>query len=391
MSIQSKTIDVQCGYYGDKICQLKPHGPEKTIFITKQDELNFRHPQRSSLIEMGEVTALCEPSIFLTEVPTQLFQQLPKVTVFNMQCKNISKISADDFIGATNLRKLSFIANQITQLEVRTFSTVPSLAEITLSNNLIHTIADHAFDGLNQLEIIKLDNNKLKTISKLTFANLPSLFYIALSSNEIELIEEGAFNLPKLSHLQLGSNQLKVLADSLFTQAPELVNLNLEHNQIHHVNNALYVLPKVHRLFLAGNKVEDLDLKRIAKLPSLYDLDLSETDFDLVAFNVSPADISAANSTLHTFYFTDNNKRIGEVIFEKLKIFPNLQTLHLENNSVKKIDLEALRSGGLSKIQIINIDGNNFDTEWLRSKAKELSMFVNDDASQITLNYNVQA
>lgn len=64
------------------------------------------------------------------------------------------------------------------------------------------------------------------------------------------------------------------------------------------------------------------------------------------------------------------------IILAKLKMFPKSEMLHLKHNSLRTIDLDAIQTGGLPKVSIIWLDGNNFDEKWLEQKAEKVLMRV---------------
>lgn len=384
---ESKSIDVKCDQFfvTNHSCWFELMNEENRIHIDRADELHFVEPEILPYNAVHRFIIFCDPEIILTEMPTEVFELFPNLKEFNVQCKNITSFTQDDFIHAGNLERFSLPSDQVTQLQSRVFAKMPKLTEIYLQGNQIHTIEDYAFDGLVNLKDLNLHGNKLTKIGKLTFVNLPALDVLLLNENAIAEIEDGAFDLPKLRRLELSENQLKTLSNSLFTHAPALKSLLLDSNQLEHINDALYSLNSLQELRLSHNKMKDFDIKKISKLPNLLLLSLQNIDFNFDAVDVSEDDIKTAKSKVTTLYLK-HNKLSSEVIFQKLKIFPGLESVFLSNNLLTKVDLEAINTGGLTHLSEININDNKFDMKWLETKTDELSMTLHTgDNMKITI------
>lgn len=210
--------------------------------------------------------------------------------------------------------------------------------------------------------------------------------HLDLAANQLEDIEEGVFDHPKLKILKLQFNKLTVLPNGLFTGVTALIDLDLYDNQIERVNNALHPLTHLEVLELSKNKISDFDLKNAATFPELTSLDLSQNGIDLDAVSISPVDISATKSKLKTLSFGDNPIRSG-ILFDKLKLFPKLESVSLGRNSMKQVDLDAIQTTGLPKLTTVYFYPNDkdLDLEWLKTKTQELSMNLDLYYMKITI------
>lgn len=260
------------------------------------------------------------------------------------------------------------------------FSEAWNLNELYLDSNRIHTIDDYAFDGLLALKKLNVQHNHFRKITPLMFANLLSLEYLRLEGNGIEEIADGALNLPKLRFLLLNENKLKSLTSSLLNQIPALRFLFVEKNGLQFVNNTLDSLNSLEELWLSENNNTDLDLRKLSKLGTLDKLELSNSGINLDLLNVTTEDIAASKSKARYIYLSRDKMDSG-IIFEKLRLFPNVHRVHLKSISAKRMDLEAIRTGGLTNLTEININFKEFDQEWLNESTQNLSMSVLERSS----------
>lgn len=389
---KSDIVNVKCRYLHEKHCSIEPFRNRVTVSINKRDELNIndRGSNKTTMPLIEHASLLCDYNVKVTDMPTQVFESFPNLKSLSVQCKDVGDLSQSDFALARNLRNLSLQSNKIRRLETHTFSMVSKLQGIDLAMNQIEEIEDFAFDGLNDLKVLDLYVNKLMHIGKLVFAGLPSLEQLDLASNELQDIDEGALDIPKLKKLDLAYNKLTILSDRLFIGAPALIELNLCGNQIERVNNALYSLSRLEKLKLSKNTIRDFDLKNALRFPNLISLDFSENGIDLDTVSVSSVDIDASNSKVKSLSLGKNLIRSG-IVFEKLKLFPNLEEVFLGHNSMNTVDLDAIRTGaGLSKLTNISLYHNDKDLNmrWLNTKTTELSMNLHSDWEYLKIIIN---
>lgn len=118
-----------------------------------------------------------------------------------------------------------------------------------------------------------------------------------------------------------------------------------------------------------------MDLKIFSKFPNLKYLNVTNTDFDLDALDVSADEIQLSRSPITDLGLSSSKMQSG-IIFAKLRIFPNLEELRIENNSLTTMDLDVLQSGTLLNLHTIWILKNNFDDQCLQQAAAKVSMRV---------------
>lgn len=310
----------------------------------------------------------------LNALPQELFTTFPNLRNLTLEQAKIKTISSDDLKLAGNLNELTLPGSQLERLSSRTFAPATNLTILGLEENRIHTIEDFAFEGLAKLSELWLRDNNLTRINIFTFIGLVSLQHLNLRANAIEVIEPGALSFPNLLTLYLNENKLK-LYDSIFAFMPKLISLHIQSNHIQQLNNALQPLHSLHSILLDNNKIEDFDFKELTKFVNLTLVSIENIGLDLDTVNVTPDEINASMSTVSDLFLSGNRADSGK-IFEKLKLFPLLSIVHLEKMSLKNIDLEVIRTGGLPKLAIIYLFGNSFDMNRLEQTARNLTMEV---------------
>lgn len=157
---------------------------------------------------------------------------------------------------------------------------------------------------------------------------------------------------------------------------PELHKLTASNNQIQYLNGALDSLQKLQTLELDGNSIADLDLLKLSKFEELDEVSLKNTGFNLDAVNVSIADVTASKSKITGLNLSGCKMQSG-VIFSKLGLFPELYELNLSNNSLRTMDSDVVRSGGLRYLRAIYIANNNFNVKWLTETMERFQMLGN--------------
>lgn len=294
-------------------------------------------------------------------------------TSLDLTRSRLTSISKTTFPNAKQLEIIDLSRNNLERILAQVFSEAKNLLKLLLFVNKIHTIDDNAFDGLSKLNVLNLAYNRLTKITRNMFANLPQLRCLVISDNQIEEIEEGALDFPKLEILDLNNNTLKSFADSLFAHTPALIRLWARHNNLQYVNNALYQLSKVEGLHLGYNKIGDFDLKKLARMKNAKELMMGNNPLGLNSLTVTADDIAASKSNVTQLYLS-YAETVNDPVFEKLQIFPNLETVSLSDFSFKNFDLATVRKGGFDKLRRIIISHDNFDREWLNATARNLSM-----------------
>lgn len=338
-------MDVNCGRNGlfrKSACDIT----EWPRSISSRQTYNFRvdYARRSDIREVNFRRNRREPYI-IEHIPTEIFRTFSNLKTFRMST-NLTELNGNDFVYAFELRTLDLSGNNIETIRSDVFSVDPrrtmsgaplrQLEILNLNDDDIATIDDYSFHGLPQLLYLYLAYNQLTVIRQHTFDGLTSLNHLDLSRNTITTIEEDAFVMPALETLNLNGNRLRVLSDTVFKHLQHLETIDLHDNDLERVGKSLNGLSSVKTLLLQWNPIQDLDLVAIAMLPKLNVLDLSRTDFQLTSVHFDER--RRWNSPLATLKFNANGLT-NAADLQKLRIFPHLEELELNENAFIDFDV----------------------------------------------------
>lgn len=320
------------------------------------------------------------PAIFTT------FPNLKRLAIRG----SLSGLDGHDFADAYEVNTIWFAANQLYIIRNNVFSKatgtshpngIPEngasplhkLIDLSLARNDIMEIEDNSFYGLNALLDLDLPHNRLTAIYRLTFAGLPALHNLNLDDNHIETIEDGAFDLPALMGLFLSRNKLKRLSDMIFERLPNVVAIKVEDNDLELIGRSLSGLRTLQTISLKGNRVRDIDLTIFAELPRLIEASLTRSGFTFDATHIE--DNRYWNSSM-TELAIDRNRLVDESDLEKLRIFPRLEVLNLNENLFTDFEIRGHRTikDILPALSLLYLRGTEIDCIDITTLAHELKI-----------------
>lgn len=176
-------------------------------------ELIFRIPQRFVL-------------------PVGIFIKFQNTEAIEIEEPGITDISENSFDGASRLKELKMIDNNLEILKDQSFFGADNLNSINLNSNRISKIESAAFMGLKKLKSLDLSQNLLEEVHKDLFKPLKNLENLDLSKNQIEALEEKSlFNTnAKLELISLSDNRLSAIHIDIFSNLKVLQFLDLQRN-----------------------------------------------------------------------------------------------------------------------------------------------------------------
>ncbi|VDD84084.1 unnamed protein product [Mesocestoides corti] len=133
--------------------------------------------------------------------PDMLFSRMSHLEELSMVELKICNLTADSFVGLTNLRKLSLHGNRLTMFPKNCFTSMPQLVELDLSANGLFCIPDNYSEHYPALRSLDLSRNGLTHLTRESFSmlgsSLPTAAFpkliVNISSNPIQRIEPDAF------------------------------------------------------------------------------------------------------------------------------------------------------------------------------------------------------
>lgn len=324
---------------------------------------------------------------FVDVIPTEIFTTFPNLGSLHMST-NLSELKPNDFAHALNLHTLKLNNNRVQFIRNHVFATNASatqrlnrigdaiyplhkLHRLLLQQNEISEIEDNSFVGLKNLYDLDLSYNRLNRIRRNTFAGLPLLSILGLNHNNIESIDDGALALPTLDLLFLRRNKLKRLSDVVFRPLSSLHSIFLDDNELEHIGRSLYGLSNVVYISLKGNRIQDVDLVGFANLPHLDRLQLTKSGFNLRTTTIEDGQDWKSPLTELTI---DDNDLSNEFELEKLRIFPHLEVLNLDDNLFTDFEVRGQRTlkDILPALSLLYLRGTEIDCIDITSLAREL-------------------
>lgn len=337
---------------------------EQPIELVENETLNI------SAENPDEITSItfAAPST-LPEIPLVIFEQFSNLSEVHFVFTGIEVIEEDDFLNATELRRLRLELNNIKQISKSAFSKAIKLEQLELPANGIQSIDDFAFTNLQNLTKLDLQQNNLTILHEHIFSGVINLVELYLNDNQIDIIEDGALYFEKLARLYLQDNRLKSLSPNVLTGTPLLYGIDLSRNQLELVVGIFDKCPNLTIIGLNHNKIESIDLIELANHPSLMVLSLEGNNLDISPNATTNQTAQRQNllpfKTQLKYLNLGSNSLSSPDILKQLDVFRRLKFLDLSDNEFTSIDgLNEIRTLFPHFIQL-NMNQNPLHCTWL--------------------------
>ncbi|KAK4308756.1 hypothetical protein Pmani_019567 [Petrolisthes manimaculis] len=302
----------------------------------------------------------------IMQVRPETFRNQQHLEELHLAENNIANITADMFLGLTNLIVLSLRGNAIESLEGRIFRYLKLLRDLDLSENRIHKLEDDALGGLTNLRVLHLQSNKLHAIPALNLELVPDLAELSLGGNEFTTIQESDFQAMRtLKDLNLSGASLDgALSLASFRGLSGLRKLNLENCGLTSVPSIpLGILGQLEELHIGQNLFVTLPTDVLRNNRNLRSLFVSRCPYLLdVQKNVLEHNLHIKKVVITT------NPQLTYIAADALRFLPELRLLDLRNNNLHQI---SERSASWSDIEEWHLEGNpiscNCSVSWLRT------------------------
>ncbi|XP_015743969.1 toll-like receptor 13 [Python bivittatus] len=351
------------------------------------------------------------------------FEKLTALERLNLSCNHLTRLSKGTFLGLANLTLLLLHNNHLSILHEDAFSPLQSLMDLQLQFNSLSSfnVIVQAMQRLNKLKYLNLCNNNLTSLhSELRFPS--SLYNLQLRNNSLRKMDgQGPRFLWNVKVLDLSYNKLSNTSSFATVSLQKLRRLKLVGNNIDVIQllnisdlhprsldysglhlNKVSQLTKVcqhlgksnlsFNLHLQSNNLRNLSNQAFVTCPPLQLLDLSRNHLRSVECvrqmlnataqnqlrtllvehnllkNLRSCSSTAPFKELRTISFRFN--RILSVSSSAFHYAPNLDTLHLNINSIAFLDEKALK--GLKQLSELRLD-NNLLTDIYNSSFNDLS------------------
>lgn len=274
--------------------------------------------------------------------------------------ESINQLTLNLIPNAKSIRVLDLTGNRISMLHSDTFNQFSELENLKLGDNFLVEIRSHYFNGLRELSILDLSSNLIRNVDENSFLELGSLLWINLANN---CIINFAINLPivVLDSLNLSHNLIANFPH--FKNIGSIDSLDLSHNTNGVLNFTVdakfspterekimkfttQITRTIKSLSVADNELSDLtqlesfinvDELSLASNPIQYNANSFQRFTELKKLNLSCTNLTSLET------LNDANLRQLETLsiegnplkadFDLLGKFPNLQHIHLPQNS----------------------------------------------------------
>lgn len=301
----------------------------------------------------------------LTEISESAFENTPSLQTLKISENNVTNVGHIGLCFLKNLKTLDLSRNQINHVNSRSFLCVREVSEnLGFDLNGDHISVNGKQNEYldtrmkSKIDSIDLSFNEIVHLNDVFQAQV-NLKRVSLEGNKLESVKNGDFSaLTELRTLTLKSNDISVIEALVFRDKKELLSLNLENN----VLNTVYLkeATALTNLNLASNRFDCRGLMNIGNLVSLKILNLSHN--------------SLADGCIESFSQFTNVQELNlsgnplKLENQLFKGFTNLTKLSLSKNghiSVPSVifrDLINMQYLDLSENQIQSLDGETFTT-----------------------------
>lgn len=342
-----------------------------------EDPINLEENETLSILNPtnNDITSLTlSAQSTLPEFPIVIFQTFPNLTDVQLIYSGIEVLEEDDFLNATQLKRLRLEMNNIDIIGKTAFIKANQLEILRLPSNRIRKIDDYAFGKLKLLKELHLQQNNLTILKERTFWGAVQLCVLYLNDNQINTIEDGALYLEKLERIFLQGNRLKTLSTDLLTGTPALYGIDLSGNQLSSIENVFDKCPNLTVLDLDDNLIQTVDWIELASVPSLtvlslknnllkLDTNADESENDDAEHQKRVAE--ALNKSRLQYLNLEKNKLYKSDILKQITVFRRLRFLDLDNNAFIIIDeIKNIRQHFPYFVQL-NLEDNALSCQWL--------------------------
>lgn len=228
----------------------------------------------------------------LTYVPPRLIATCTQITALVLSHNLLNRLAPEWLQGLTNLQHLKCDDNQITEIPPNLGNLLPKLSVLNLYNNKITCLAVTTFQGA-PLTHCTLSNNQLTVLQAGLFHNVP-LEELDVSNNQIARVEDALFQNVPIKTLKASYNRITAITTKIFEGAHALEELDLSHNLIENLTGfCLRDFGVLWKLSLAHNNLREISpegwgINRITRQPTAQDqprtldLDLSYNQIQIL-------------------------------------------------------------------------------------------------------------
>jgi Leucine-rich repeat (LRR) protein len=270
-----------------------------------------------------------------SDIPFDLFIDLPKIIRISIGVNIINKFLLGTFQNIPSLKTLDGTSNQITKLETNTLYGTQNLELFRMEYNYLSSI-DSIFLGQNNLKCIILGYNRLSSLPNYLFAALSKLIQVALNGNRLTSLPKDLFKKSfNLKSIHLDRNSLSTLPTTIFDGLTNLELITLKENRMLSMSNEVFKsLVNLKHIEIDSNIILESDSNFFQVLKNIESLVLQQVEIDnkLPKF---PLHLFDGMTNLKTISFLNHGNPIfPSDLFQTIK---QVEVLEMPGNGLKTI------------------------------------------------------
>nr|AFK76493.1 toll-like receptor 22i [Gadus morhua] len=362
-------IDVSCKILKLSTFEIRNNG----IKVIRSDMLHLCSYLKILDLGMNEITNISENSfqslrqLDTLNIKNNCLKSVPnavrktQITKLDLSHNNINVLGCDDFSNMTRLRVLHLDNNPLVALQDCVFKDLVNLNELIFQNSSIELNGAFKKNTPN-LKTLSLINNELTDLVHGGFRALNSLQYLSLKGNQLQQLKDGTFfGLSSLTHLDLESNKINEISNCTFVELKALKTLNLRRNCIQYasvepiLNPPFAELSKLDTLYISdqirSHKRTNFPQNFLQGLTNLSILYMQTNNIKFVhphTFNYTP--------NLNVLYLSDNFLTdIPDNLFCSIQ---KLKSLEMSKTRLRSLDF--LLHANLTELEVLHVAYNPF-------------------------------
>ncbi|CAD6209125.1 GSCOCT00003739001.2-RA-CDS [Cotesia congregata] len=398
-------LDVYClgnNFTNFDLGSVKQVKPVQSLYFENcvfSDQVNLEKIVKNIFNDTVEELSFAKCKNLDTVLTQESLKHFKKLRILDLQRNNLSSLTSEPFKELSNLTKLNFAMNNLTELPPK-FLNIPSLRKIELGWNKLEVIKRSNFKNLGRLVFLNLWKNNIAEIEANAFDNTLDLKSIYLYANKLRSIPQGIFSqLSKLETINLGLNNftnesfpedlfrynnmletlimdsnyrnITTLPSGFLSNLTSLREIYMENNGFHQMpENFLWGTTNLTTLELQNNYISTIPRYFFRDLKNLKFLDMSGNTIDHL-----PNDVFESLRQLTNLNLAKN--RIKYLSSNHLTGLSSLETLNMERNNMVQIDGNAFKDLEKLKVAYFSYNQLNLTNKGLSDEYGYRSPFYN--------------
>ncbi|XP_041745971.1 chondroadherin-like b isoform X2 [Coregonus clupeaformis] len=163
--------------------------------------------QPGAFSQLGFLNLLSLTHNQLTYIPNMAFQGLQNIKWLRLSHNSLNYMATEAFAGLFTLTRLSLDHNELQFFPTETMTRLPEVTRLDLSFNPMTFLGEETV-SMNKLTHLFMDHMSLQDLSHTAVSLSPSLTHLDLSHNQLRVLQPFTPASPKLARLNLAGNPI---------------------------------------------------------------------------------------------------------------------------------------------------------------------------------------